>query len=337
MATCLLLAALFAARAANPLSDAPVPVHTAAAHSHPSQSIETIRVGQRVLTAADDSKGGVVQRTAIESHTWRRLRLQADNRWDDGAPDVIDVETLQPPEWVAANHAQPGAFVPLPLEFQHLGLPPGLTARVVANEPCPPLAEGAGRVVLTTVNHLNNDVWELSVTDSHGESQTIRSTGVHKFYSVSRGDWISASELRPDERLSGVAGEVRVRSLCRLPGIHRVYNMTVEDEHVYRVSTLGVLVHNVQDCGPRGTLPRAPNGDYLPDPEATGPHTVIGQRVRPSGPEPPYTQGATFDENGEFAGRTDMTDHGRFDHPDPHFHPATSPNSVGPMQPIPGT
>jgi hypothetical protein len=35
-----------------------------------------------------------------------------------------------------------------------------------------------------------------------------------------------------------------VRSLTRLGGVHRVYNMTVEGEHVYRVSAAGVLVHN---------------------------------------------------------------------------------------------
>lgn len=41
-----------------------------------------------------------------------------------------------------------------------------------------------------------------------------------------------------------------------------------------------------------------------------------------------YTQGATFDSEGNFIGVTDVTDHGRGDHPDPHFHPATSPNGI---------
>ena len=61
--------------------------------------------------------------------------------------------------------------------------------------------------------------------------------------------------------------------------------------------------------------------------------TTLGTRTGKDGE--PYTQGATFDENGEFKGRTDVTDHGRNDHTDPHFHPATGPGSVGPAQPIP--
>lgn len=41
-----------------------------------------------------------------------------------------------------------------------------------------------------------------------------------------------------------------------------------------------------------------------------------------------YTQGATFDKDGKFKGRTDVTDHGRGDHANPHWHPAKGPNSV---------
>jgi len=86
---------------------------------------------------------------------------------------------------------------------------------------------------------------------------------------------------------------------------------------------------------PRSNLPRDKAGNYLPHPEAQGPHTVTGTRIGTDGV--PYTQGATFDEKGNFTGRTDVTDHNRGDHVDPHFHPAASPNSVqpGPGVPIP--
>jgi hypothetical protein len=40
-----------------------------------------------------------------------------------------------------------------------------------------------------------------------------------------------------------------VKSLSREPGVQRVFNMTVEGEHVYYVSSLGSLVHNT-NCGP---------------------------------------------------------------------------------------
>jgi RHS repeat-associated protein len=75
--------------------------------------------------------------------------------------------------------------------------------------------------------------------------------------------------------------------------------------------------------------------NYLPDPAAEGSaHTTLGTK---QGRYETYTQGATF-ENKEFKGRTDVTNHGRYDHPNPHYHPATSPNSVKPgPHPIPST
>ena len=78
---------------------------------------------------------------------------------------------------------------------------------------------------------------------------------------------------------------------------------------------------------PKSTLPRNKAGEYLPDPRATGkPHTTLGRRVGKDGKS--YTQGAMFDSKGKFIGRTDVTNHGRFDHLNPHFHPAKGPASV---------
>ncbi len=49
-------------------------------------------------------------------------------------------------------------------------------------------------------------------------------------------------------------GELTLLKRIRLPGAQRVYNMTVEEEHVYHVSLLGALVHNNKNCFPPGTL-----------------------------------------------------------------------------------
>ena len=67
-------------------------------------------------------------------------------------------------------------------------------------------------------------------------------------------------------------------------------------------------------------------GNYVPDPAAEGvEHTTLGTM---EGRLETYIQGATFDNKGEFKRRTDVTDHGRKDHPKPHYHDATSPNSA---------
>ena len=53
---------------------------------------------------------------------------------------------------------------------------------------------------------------------------------------------------RRGEQLSGLGGQVSVLAVRRLPGVQRVYNLTVEGRHVYRVARCGVLVHN-NGCG----------------------------------------------------------------------------------------
>ncbi|WP_460185705.1 polymorphic toxin-type HINT domain-containing protein [Thermopirellula anaerolimosa] len=216
-----------------------------------TRPIEAVRVGQRVI--ARNPELGEAERstaTAVDPATWRKLRLVADNRWEDGTVDPIEVETLQPPEWVAKHGAHVGALVPIPLDLVEMGLPEGLHARVMANDPCPSIEPGPGKVVLTTVNHLNRDVWEVTLTDDQGRSERVRPTGLHKFYSQSRGEWVSTRDLRPCEQLSGLRRPLTVTRVQRIPGVHRVYNMTVEGEHVYHVSTLAVVAHNL-NCAER--------------------------------------------------------------------------------------
>ena len=203
-------------------------------------AIETISVGQRVVTgSADDS-------TSVDPKTWILLRLRAEWVWEDGTVDPIRVATLQPPEWIQNHRAVQGGRVPLPLDLVEMGLPDGLTATVEFMGPCPEIQSGPGRVVLTTVNHLNRDVHELTIADSHGHVERVRPTGNHRFFSLDRGDWATTSSLRAHERLKGLDGDLRVVSVAPLPGVQAVYNMTVEGEHVYHVWSL--RAHNM--CKP---------------------------------------------------------------------------------------
>ncbi len=249
LAAWLLLAAVFAGRAywgATSLPAAPQPRQAAAQGDAPaSQPIETIRVGQRVVASvAGNSAAEAAADTQVDPSSWRLLRLRAEDRWADGTLDVVRIETLQGPEWIAAHRATVGATVPLPLDLQEMGLPGSLRAVVTANEPCPPVASGPGRVVLTTVNHLNASVLELTLVDGRGRQERLWPTGSHKFFSEDRQEFVPAEELRQREHLRGAGGRLTLLRAERATGVHRVYNMTVEGEHVYRVSLLGALVHN---------------------------------------------------------------------------------------------
>ncbi|MBI2477426.1 MAG: hypothetical protein HYV60_01860, partial [Planctomycetia bacterium] len=125
-----------------------------------------------------------------------------------------------------------------------MGLPEGMTGKVHDILPCPKIQSGRGRIVLTTVNRLARGVIELTLRDANGQEETLRPTGEHLFYSVSHGEWLLADQLQPGEHLDGVNGTVTVTAITTLPGTHRVYNMTVQGEHLYRVAKCGVLVHN---------------------------------------------------------------------------------------------
>lgn len=122
-----------------------------------------------------------------------------------------------------------------------------MQAIVAANESCPEIQPGPGRVVLTTIENQSDTVYELNVASEDGNTESIRSTGSHRFFRESDGSWVSAETLLPGDELQGADGTLNVAGIAKVPGLHTVFNMTVEGEHVYRVSALGALVHN--NCG----------------------------------------------------------------------------------------
>jgi hypothetical protein len=212
-----------------------------------TKAIETIRPGDKVLTA--QGKRSEKGETEVDPRTWKLVKLRAWARWADGTLDDINIETLQPPEWLAAENVREGGYIPLPLDLLEMGLSEDLRGLALAIKPCPAIKPGPGRLVLTTVNHLNAYVRELTVEDCQGHREKIRPTGFHKFYRASDGQWLSAEDLEAGDQLQGQNGGLRVVANTRVSGVHRVYNMTVEGEHVYRVSSLGVLTHNLHCDG----------------------------------------------------------------------------------------
>jgi Pretoxin HINT domain len=241
-----------------------------------TRAIETIRVGERVIVdasqealvadvarlsgvAVDWDHGGDLAVAGVEDPfrelidvsiqqidraEYRLVKIRAQEVWADGTIDRINVETLQPTHWLQAHDVHVGGQAPLPLDVEEMGMAPGLTGKVVDVLPCPRIRPGPGRVVLTTINHLNPDVIELTLEDESSNRETLRPTGTHKFYSVSQDKWLSASELKSGEQLDGINGQVTVVASRNIPGTHRVYNFTVQGEHLYRVANCGVLVHN---------------------------------------------------------------------------------------------
>ena len=77
---------------------------------------------------------------------------------------------------------------------------------------------------------------------------------------------------------------------------------------------------------PDRDLPRDKHGNPIPDPEAKGPHTQLGQKDGRNGR---YDQAREFDANGKPVRDIDFTDHGRpRNHSNPHQHDYI-PNPTG--------
>ncbi len=180
----------------------------------------------------------------IKSADYRLVIFQGKEVWENGTYNEINVASLQPWQWIHQNEVHVGAFAPMPIDTLELGLPEGATGKVLDILPCPNIETGRGRVVLTTINRLSDTVTELTLRDTTGNEETLRPTEEHLFYSLSHGEWLPAGDLQTGERLDGIDGPVIVAAVTPIEGTRRVYNMTVQGEHLYRVAACGVLVHN---------------------------------------------------------------------------------------------
>ncbi len=85
----------------------------------------------------------------------------------------------------------------------------------------------------------------------------------------------------------------------------------------------------------RDDLPKGKSGEPIADPNAQGPHTVIGTRTNPKESPAPYRQGVSYGPEGKPIGRTDVSNHGRpGDHSPVHFHPWNGRKFTNPSIPI---
>jgi hypothetical protein len=197
-----------------------------------TRPIGEVRLGERVLGENPELAGSACIEQEPDPATWRRvaLRMPEGEGW-------LAVELLRPVEWIEENHVQPGGVVSLHLP--ELGAEG--EAEVLSLGPCPPIKSGAGHVVTGRfLHHSASNMLDLRV---EGEREPIGVTANHPFWSEDRQAFVPAGELQPGERLRAESGVSRVASLTRCPD-EAVCNLEVNGQHVYQVSSLGVLVHN---------------------------------------------------------------------------------------------
>jgi len=231
------------------------------------EPIQNIHVAQRVATdggVANSPDGHTAasdpSATQVDPSTWKEVTISTpDGNWQ--------VQALEPQSWIDVNHISAGGSVDLSkvADPQEMGVPGGVIGTVDSISACPTIATGNGRVVLATVSHLNSDVYNLTMSDAQGNSQTLGVTGYHNIYTDDRG-WVETHNLAMGEPIRGDHGNLTVTGLARDPGAFRVYNMTIEADHDYYVGDLSALVHN--GCGSYlikfgNGMKYAGKGDYL--------------------------------------------------------------------------
>lgn len=169
--------------------------------------------------------------------------------------EETEIELLRPKTWIDAYGLSAG--VEIPLKIEELGL--GGIAKIKGVEACPEIADGEGSVVTGRfITRRVEATVRVELEGHDGLSDTLEGTAVHPVWSLDRDDWVPLGELLQGEQVSGIDGPVTVTSLSVKDRPIAVYNLEVHGEHVYRVSKLGILVHNA--CSPSKILGRAMAG-----------------------------------------------------------------------------
>ena len=189
-------------------------------------AVDELRVGDHVETYQQSTS------SAPSTADWVRVRFEVRGEATD---PVFDVEIIRPESEVLAQGIDGvGAqFQTSLFEYEGVGL-----AAVLEYERGFKVRVGPGRLVVMTVNHLSNDVYEVGFGDGVAP---LRGTGAH---SLDRDDWVRVRDLQIGERLQTAEGAISIVSLEKVRGLHRVYNLEVEGGHEYLVGEARVRAHN---------------------------------------------------------------------------------------------
>ena len=157
----------------------------------------------------------------------------------------LRIDLLRPLTWIEEHNAKPGSTIHIELpEMGAVG-----DAQVTDLGPCPEIHPGKGAVVTGTFKHQadgDTNVVHLKLEDQ------IELTGVtdnHAYWSADRHTFVEVGKLRTGELVDTAYGLKHVISVIPIEHHGFLYNLETT-EHVYRVGSLGTLVHN--SCLNRG-------------------------------------------------------------------------------------
>jgi len=188
-----------------------------------------------------DHFSGICDGEEVNAETWRAVRLIQQQA--DASRSIVTY--LRPTWWIERLGAREGAR--LQLDMPEVGAVGEFVVESVRRlDRIEPSRPGFRHVVGSFV-HENAVVLDMTIQGESGrtgKSEVLGVTPDHPIWSVTRGEFLPAGELRPGELVQALRGPAQVLSIVPRPGRHTVYNLEVHGEHVYRVGNSGVLVHN---------------------------------------------------------------------------------------------
>jgi len=198
------------------------------------QSIETIRVGQRMVGRNPNREE--VESWVPDASTWKKVDLHMEK--PSGAS--LWITLIRPKNWLETRDTRVDGTIDLELPEMGASGP----ARVLSIGPCPKIQAGEGQPVVTgTFRHEVDDSNKVVSLHLAGQSEPTGVTDNHLCWSVDRREFVPAGQLRIGEKVSTVNGTTHVTSVEVREYSGYLYNLETT-EHVYRVAALGTLVHN---------------------------------------------------------------------------------------------
>lgn len=229
----------FTAYAWSPIPENSVaqPVRSVSQPRVVTRDIEDFDVGMRAA-GRNPLRNQVETAPEPNAETSRKLILRMKK---ESGRDLF-IKLLRPLIWIESIGAIEGEtfFLELP-EMGAVG-----DAHVDGILPCPPIEEGKGNIVTGVFAHeADPETKILSVTFSNG-AHLKGVTGNHPFWSVDRNDFVEIGQMKEGDWVktaSGLTKITRLDSRFARPG-EMLYNLETHNEHVYQVTTAGILVHN---------------------------------------------------------------------------------------------
>lgn len=200
--------------------------------------IEELEVGMRVRADSPNGEFDDQFGTEVIPSEWRKLTLTSPKK--NGT--LSHITLLRPLDWIEREKAvvDGQVYITVP-ECGIDGI-----ARIQSIEPCPPISNSEGQVVIGTFGHSVSGGFEISVSD---QVRPIRCTPNHPIWSEDRQNFVRADMLGRGEQLRTPTGPAFVDSVQHAAGQTLVHNIEVLGTHVYYVGTRGHLVHNGGPCG----------------------------------------------------------------------------------------